>query len=473
MSFNTIRKWLMVSLNVALNLIVVVTVVLAPTGAGTVSPARAQTATQPNCPPGTPENVKCVGSANFLSTELFFEPEKPFVSLKEDPPTWNEIEQLLDNPYGVDVNTSTSAPCSDAGGVIPGNDWYDGLNYLNSPSYCTNGTFIRRPAFGVTLPRMLVHPLNYNPAAVGGEMRLINPRYPGGQFDNTSVCYGATATDTSCIPTPSSITVSPGASRVALGEAEIDYNSKFARDAGIGCQLNAEPVPLASPFDPTTTLEDFVACGGDPGEPGYVGFGLFGGVNGLDPLPSYSTPAVPGVLSPGTAIPSTARLFAPGRTAPEAVQGVIPPRNTFTGAGGLRKPSLRIQAFGGNVISPNYLYNSEANLAARGGDDTLAPSNENDYVGLYGPGTCNATTAGQAICAQKKQAARLEAMRLGKSLFWDQQVGSDAVQACGSCHAHAGADNRTKNQMNPNDIGGDLVFEIGQGETTGETSTTT
>src|SRR3989442_10225392 len=37
---------------------------------------------------------------------------------------------------------------------------------------------------------------------------------------------------------------------------------------------------------------------------------------------------------------------------------------------------------------------------------------------------------------------------LGKALFWEQQVGSDG-QACASCHFHAGADNRSKNQLNP------------------------
>lgn len=47
---------------------------------------------------------------------------------------------------------------------------------------------------------------------------------------------------------------------------------------------------------------------------------------------------------------------------------------------------------------------------------------------------------------------RLAAEELGKALFWDMQVGSDGVQACGSCHFHAGADNRTKNQLNPNHI---------------------
>lgn len=49
---------------------------------------------------------------------------------------------------------------------------------------------------------------------------------------------------------------------------------------------------------------------------------------------------------------------------------------------------------------------------------------------------------------------------LGKALFWDMQVGSDGVQACGSCHFHAGTDNRTKNQLNPNHLGGDLSLQL-------------
>jgi len=44
--------------------------------------------------------------------------------------------------------------------------------------------------------------------------------------------------------------------------------------------------------------------------------------------------------------------------------------------------------------------------------------------------------------------ARRAAIRLGKALFWDMQVGSDG-QACGTCHFHAGADSRSKNQLNP------------------------
>ena len=41
------------------------------------------------------------------------------------------------------------------------------------------------------------------------------------------------------------------------------------------------------------------------------------------------------------------------------------------------------------------------------------------------------------------------ALVLGKALFWDMSVGSDGIQACASCHFHAGADNRVKNQLNP------------------------
>ena len=43
---------------------------------------------------------------------------------------------------------------------------------------------------------------------------------------------------------------------------------------------------------------------------------------------------------------------------------------------------------------------------------------------------------------------KLAAIALGKALFWDNQVGSDGI-ACASCHFQAGADNRTKNQINP------------------------
>ena len=56
---------------------------------------------------------------------------------------------------------------------------------------------------------------------------------------------------------------------------------------------------------------------------------------------------------------------------------------------------------------------------------------------------------------------------LGKALFWDMSVGSDGIQACATCHFHAGADNRVKNQLNPDllrvmdDRAGDLKGYFG------------
>jgi hypothetical protein len=47
---------------------------------------------------------------------------------------------------------------------------------------------------------------------------------------------------------------------------------------------------------------------------------------------------------------------------------------------------------------------------------------------------------------------------LGKALFWDMQVGSDGVQACASCHFHAGVDNRSKGQLNSGINGGDSLL---------------
>ena len=52
------------------------------------------------------------------------------------------------------------------------------------------------------------------------------------------------------------------------------------------------------------------------------------------------------------------------------------------------------------------------------------------------------------------------AIALGKSLFWDMQLGSDGIQSCASCHFHAGVDNRSKNQLNPGQKGGDNTFNI-------------
>jgi cytochrome c peroxidase len=57
--------------------------------------------------------------------------------------------------------------------------------------------------------------------------------------------------------------------------------------------------------------------------------------------------------------------------------------------------------------------------------------------------------------------AQTALVALGKALYWDMQVGSDGVQACGSCHFHAGADHRLKDQLNP---GHDGVINMIEGE---------
>jgi cytochrome c peroxidase len=49
---------------------------------------------------------------------------------------------------------------------------------------------------------------------------------------------------------------------------------------------------------------------------------------------------------------------------------------------------------------------------------------------------------------------RAAAVRLGKALFWDVQVGSDGLTACATCHFHAGTDNRTRNTLGPGANGG-------------------
>jgi len=63
------------------------------------------------------------------------------------------------------------------------------------------------------------------------------------------------------------------------------------------------------------------------------------------------------------------------------------------------------------------------------------------------------------------------AIALGKSLFWDMQMGSDGMMSCASCHNDAGVDLRPKNQLSPGllrvNAGGepdpDTTFNAGKG----------
>ena len=42
-----------------------------------------------------------------------------------------------------------------------------------------------------------------------------------------------------------------------------------------------------------------------------------------------------------------------------------------------------------------------------------------------------------------------KAIKLGKALFWDMQLGSDGLTSCATCHFRAGTDTRSKNQLHP------------------------
>jgi cytochrome c peroxidase len=482
-------------------LVIALAAILAPSPAVAQQPTQFGSASGVRCPGG---NVICNGSINFLTTELFFEPETPAISLKDGASTWNEIEYLLDNPYvtGGGGNVAVvGAACRDGNGNYPRND--QGYPTYCTPTAATNefAAYVRRPAFGVThavaatmngaqgtvagLPPLRIHGLNYN-APNGTQQRVLNPNYGGGSFNQTDVCYTLGA---SCTPPTKMITVSAGAGRLNPAETEIDYDVAFGRKLPF-CQVNPEPVPLDAPFHTAFDSESLTACGSDAGEPGAASLAHNTTGNALLDAAScatellgagslavftcedniglpfanqattgwYSTPSVPDgnvAVAALRQIPPTASTSVPttltGTGLPiqpgewlvdPGTRGRILPYNPATGTGGLNKPSLRIAAVGGNGITPNYVYNSEANLLARGAD-TIQFSNENDYIGLY---TGNGATGNYY---SRKKAARLEAARLGKALFWDMQVGSDGVQACGSCHAHAGADNRTKNQINP------------------------
>ncbi|MGO4549985.1 hypothetical protein AB4059_02625 [Lysobacter sp. 2RAF19] len=146
--------------------------------------------------------------------------------------------------------------------------------------------------------------------------------------------------------------------------------------------------------------------GGDPGEPnGYSQ----PGVCGNDPLAGFTE-------TRAACAGNTGRLIDPSRLANGQPRGIV---------ARLRKPT----------VGQNYLVNSDSALAGR--QQLLAPSNPGDYV------------RNPAI-----------ATVLGKALFWDMQLGSDGVQACGSCHFNAGTDNRIRNSINPNHLGGDTRLEI-------------
>ncbi|WP_305047060.1 cytochrome-c peroxidase [Geoalkalibacter sp.] len=74
------------------------------------------------------------------------------------------------------------------------------------------------------------------------------------------------------------------------------------------------------------------------------------------------------------------------------------------------------------------------------------------------PGPLSAVPVPKPANLDRFVADEQAAIRLGKALFWDMQVGSDGMTACASCHFHAGTDNRLHNTLHP---GPDGTFDEG------------
>jgi cytochrome c peroxidase len=387
-------------------------------------------------------------------------------------PIWDEIEQMLDSPYAIRLDTTV------------------GGNYQGWPSYRSTlerrRSFIYRNAAGqpcaplssgcneVPLEGHVVHPLNYNHMN-GEELRLLNITFDEIEWEipdqielfEESNTNANGLTDRGC-PTPDrpcplgvpvyrwsykTILVSAGRDRMEDDETSPDHNSPIKPDDRNVCIVTSEAA--------LTVPEGSITCGGDPGEPGYAGFGFLRGAEGRES--QYSTPAL--VLSDVAASQrnpawditqglgvGTRRLFDPAGC--EARNDQAPGSCEAPGyINRLLKPTLR--ATPGSA--PDYLFNSdeelikEANRHGRNLPPSMAQlflkaSNENDYY--------------RGNARADKVAARNVAAALGKALFWDMQVGSDGVQSCGTCHFHAGVDHRTKNQLNPNTLGGDNTLQL-------------
>ena len=163
----------------------------------------------------------------------------------------------------------------------------------------------------------------------------------------------------------------------------------------------------APAIDYNSPLVADTRTGGDAGEPdGYAG----AAVCGNDPISGW-------VETRPDCTGNTGKLFDP-TIDPVTMQ----PRGVITS---LHKPT----------VGQAYTVNSETALA--GHPENLTPSNPNDYY-------------------QDRQMATV----LGKALFWDMQLGSDGVQACGTCHFAAGSDTRTRDQLNPDHLGGDSTLQV-------------
>jgi len=161
-------------------------------------------------------------------------------------------------------------------------------------------------------------------------------------------------------------------------------------------------------------------CGGDPGEPGLCGIRRIASRSSAPEEGWIGRPILDAGPSPGK---RDQRTFLIRQWTVFSIlhRGFIEPASDpVTGIGGLRKPSLRIPPWGNGVL-PGFDVNSEANLAAD--PAALGAFDRERHI----PG----------VTFEEKEAVR-EIGWLWQSVVLDMQVGSDAVQACASCHFHAG-----------------------------------
>ena len=203
-----------------------------------------------------------------LTPQFAFKADVPMESLK-DVPTWPEIEGLLDNPYAVGA-----CPADASGQAALGNSQGFAALCATTPrrrSFLPHGctydpTTGLPPCNDALLPRLAVHPLNYNPMT-GEQFRLLTPSFAGvANFAGRGP-------------------ISSGASRIAAGAMPaIDYNSPFVSD------------------------------GSDPGEPaGYSGAAVCG-----------SDPRLGWVETRAACVNNTGRLFDPTfRAGTTQARGVV------------------------------------------------------------------------------------------------------------------------------------------------------
>lgn len=148
----------------------------------------------------------------------------------------------------------------------------------------------------------------------------------------------------------------------------------------------------------------------------------------LDVDESYQAAAIPATFCTDNSAPDGSLvIYNPGASA------VIPPNGTI----------VAVSAVVGGILQELDGVGTTATVDVA---ELEIPVNEEDFLAGDTPA--------------EKQVSRGFAEVLGKALFWDMQVGSDGIQACGSCHFHAGVDNRTRGQLNPATNAGDLTLQV-------------